>query len=801
MRATAPNCAHEMADLSVRLHIRVRGLVQGVGFRPFVFRLAHELALAGWVRNDALGVELEVQAGREALGAFLARLRSEAPPLACIDAVEAAEMPALPGAGEFSIRGSGNGQARTFVAPDTAACGQCLAELFDPDDRRHRYAFVNCTQCGPRYTIARSLPYDRPQTSMAGFAQCARCLSEYEDPANRRFHAQPNACPDCGPHLWLTDSSGDPERSEDAIAGALSRLRRGEVLAIKGLGGFHLACDARSAKAVARLRTSKQREEKPFAVMLANVESALGVAYVSPQERSLLESRERPIVLLRKRAGCDGQLPGVAPGLAWLGVMLPYTPLHYLLFHEASGRPQGSGWLGEPQHLALVMTSANPGGEPLVTGNDEALHRLAGIADGYVLHDRDIVTRVDDSVVRATDTAPEDAAVPPLTPHSSPLTLFQFVRRARGYTPQPIKLARAGPSVLALGGFLKNTICLTRADEAFVSQHIGDLDNAAACRTFEETVARLMDLLEIDPERVACDRHSDFFSSRFAADLAHQRGLDLVLVQHHHAHLAAVAAEHGLEGPFLGLALDGVGLGDDGRAWGGELMRVEGGRYRRLGHLRELALPGGDRAAREPWRMAAAALHLLGRDGEIESRCKHAAASTVRQMLVQGFNAPPTSSCGRWFDAAAGLLGVRKVSSYEGQAAMLLEGHAAAFGASRAMTGGFRIDDDLTLDLAPLLAELIGERDMGLGAALFHTTLIDALAQWARRAAVREGLDRIVLGGGCFLNHLLSTGLRARLRAVGMHVFEARQVPPNDGGLSLGQAWVAMQGLEIAIRD
>jgi hydrogenase maturation protein HypF len=775
-----------MTDTTLRLHIRVRGQVQGVGFRPFVYRLARELALAGWVRNDAQGVEVEVQGSREAVHQFLARLRSDAPALARVAAVQAQQVPPREESTAFAIAESRGGPVATAVTPDAAICADCLAELFDPRNRRYRYPFINCTQCGPRYTITRALPYDRPQTSMAEFEQCPACQAEYDDPASRRFHAQPNACPACGPRVWLTDSAGDPERSDDVPADMVARLKRGEVLAVKGLGGFHLACDARSYKAVARLRTSKQREEKPFAVMLANAASIQPFAYVGADERRLLESPERPIVLLRKREGCDRLLPGVAPGLAWLGVVLPYTPLHYLIFHAAAGAPPGHAWLDEPQPLTLVMTSANPGGEPLVIDNDEALRRLAGIADGYVMYDRKIVTRVDDSVVRSE--------APAVASHDLPLTPYQFIRRARGFTPQAIRLAQAGPPVLALGGHLKNTICLTRHDEAFVSQHIGDLDNAATCSFLEETVARLMELLRIEPEIVARDLHPDFFSSRYAARFASQRGLPLVAVQHHHAHIAAVAAEHGVQGPLLGLALDGVGLGADGRTWGGELLRVDGPGFVRLGHLRELPLPGGDRAAREPWRMAAAALYLLERSDEIETRCRNPAAPTVRQMLVQGFNAPPTSSCGRWFDAAAGLLGVKNTAAYEGQAAMLLEGHAEAFGPLRPLAGGFIIRDDLTLDLAPLIAQLVGERDMGYGAALFHATLVEALFQWTLRAADREGLDLVAFGGGCFLNHILSRGLRQRLHSAGMQVLEARQVPPGDGGLSLGQAWIAMRG-------
>lgn len=769
--------------------IRVRGQVQGVGFRPFVYRLAQELQLAGWVRNDGEGVDIEAQGAAEALDAFIVRLETEAPPLASVTAVEATEAPTNDASG-FEIKVSLHGTANTSVTPDSATCPDCLAELFDPANRRWRHAFINCTHCGPRYTLTRHLPYDRPQTSMAAFAMCPACRREYDDPADRRFHAQPNACPVCGPQLSLRDRAGDP------IAETLARLKRGEIVAIKGLGGYHLACDASNAEAVARLRERKNREEKPFAAMFANAASVAPHADMNDAERALLESRERPVVLLRKRAGCDAALPGVAPGLGELGAMLPCTPIQFLLFHEAAGRPAGTDWLAVPQRLTLVMTSANPGGEPIVRDDDEALERLQGIADAYLMHDREIVTRVDDSVVRVVSGV--GAAYRPRLPaaedrgeYAAPTV--QFIRRARGFTPQPIKLPKPGPAILATGGFLKNTICLTRGDEAFLSQHIGDLDNAPTCRALEETAERLMDLLEIEPEVVAHDLHPDFHSTRFAADFTRSRGLKSIAVQHHHAHIAAVAAEHRVTGPMLGLALDGVGMGTDKGSWGGELLQVDNERFARLGHLRALALPGGDKAAREPWRMAAAALFALGRGGEIKERFpQQRAAGAVAMMLGGNAHTPPTSSCGRWFDAAAGLAGVREVAAFEGQAAMLYESQSAQHGEVEAMQDGFVLGDDGTLDLLPLLARLADEREAGFAAALFHATLAEALAAWVQRAAQESGIARVALGGGCFLNHILSEGLRRRLEAKGFEVLEARLAPPNDGGLSLGQAWVAM---------
>ena len=763
-----------------RSAIRVRGAVQGVGFRPFVFRLAQELGLAGWVLNDAEGVAIEAQGPAAALALFERRLRADAPPLAQVERLESASRPALADEAGFHILASRRGVVKTSIPPDAATCDDCLAELFDPADRRHRYAFINCTQCGPRYTITRALPYDRASTSMAGFRLCPACEREYTDPMDRRFHAEPNACPVCGPALTLVDGRGQA-LAGDAIAATLALLRAGAIVAIKGLGGFHLACDARQPAAVAQLRLRKQREEKPFAVMAAQLPSALAWVRASADEQALLTSSARPVVLLPLIDGRAAQLEGVAPGLHVLGMMLPATPIQHLLFHEAAGRPARSAGRDGGHELLLVMTSANPGGEPLVTGNDEALARLQGLADALLMHDRDIVARCDDSVQRWGATGAP-----------------QFIRRARGFTPRAIRLPANGgrerPSVLACGGGLKNTVCLTRGDEAFLSPHIGDLDNAATCAAMEEAVAHLCAVLDVQPQVLAHDLHPDFFSTRFAASCAAARGLPRHAVQHHHAHVAAVAAEHGVTGPLLGLALDGVGLGEDGQAWGGELLRSEGATFTRLGHLRPLALPGGDVAAREPWRVAAAALHDLGRGAQIETRYgAHAAAAAVAGMLERQLRCPPTTSAGRWFDAAAALLRVRETSAFEGQAAMLLE----ALAATAPAPGGAAQDlvvltADGTLDPLPLLAQLADETDAARGAALFHHALADGLARWVHQAARRSGLRTVALGGGCFLNTLLTALLVARLQARGLRVLEARQAPPNDGGIALGQAWVAI---------
>ncbi len=831
----------------IERRLRIAGIVQGVGFRPYVWHLAQDLRLAGWVRNDAAGVEVLVEGKAEQVEAFTRRLPQEIPPLAKVRDLTWNDSPATGEHADFTITESGAGQAATMIGPDTAVCPDCLAEMFDPADRRWRYAFINCTHCGPRYTLTRGLPYDRAQTSMAAFPLCPDCEREYRNPADRRFHAEPTACPVCGPGLEMVElgeippgplyprmralrKGGEQRRADEAslpfvkggqegfsdvqqnpsdpITDTLHRLQAGQIVAIKGLGGFHLACDARNAAAVRTLRERKNREEKPFAVMAANLASIADWVEISPAEAELLQSPERPIVLLRKKPGADAALPGIAPGLAWLGVMLPYTPLHWLIFHEAVGRPAGTDWMDRAQSLVLVMTSANPGGEPLVIRNKEALERLAGIADGVLMHDRDVVVRCDDSVVRFSPSplmgegrgggdwaAMVSGASPPtLTLPREGGGNVGFIRRARGYTPRSIRLPRSGPSVLALGGYLKNTICVTRGDEAFVSQHIGGLDNPATCGMLMEVADHLLDILQVRPEAVAHDPHPDFFSSRHALELADRWNVPAVAVQHHHAHIAAVVAEHGVTEPILGLALDGVGLGSDGSAWGGELLRVEGSEFSRLGHLSPLPLPGGDKAAKEPWRMAAAALFRLRRTEEIPLRFpSQPLARQLHVLLEHDVHCPPTTSLGRWFDAAAGLLGAREVMAYEGQAAMLLEGLAEGAGEVEPLADGYSLDESGRLDLLPLLARLADEPDAAFGAALFHATLAQALADWTERAARREGLTTVALGGGCFLNHILSRNLTRLLTERGLTVLTANQAPPNDGGLSLGQAWVAMQ--------
>ena len=760
--------------------LRVTGIVQGVGFRPFVWRLAQELKLTGWVRNDAAGVEIAVEGASAEIAVLLHRLRAEAPPLARVESVSA-EVAAPEGWADFTIAASASGPATTAIGPDVAVCADCLAELFDPAGRRWRHAFITCTHCGPRYTVTRALPYDRPQTSLGPFPLCPACADEYGSPGDRRFHAETTCCPVCGPRLALADREGNAVNG-DPIAATLGLLQSGAIVAIKGLGGFHLACDARNTDAVARLRWRKNREQKPFAVMTASAASLNPYAKTSRRERALLTSRERPVVLLRAEPGSAAALPGVAPGLLWLGVMLPTTPIHYLLFHEAAGRPAGSAWLAEPQDLILVMTSANPGGEPIVRDNAEARTRLAGIADAILEHDRDIVSRCDDSVIR------------PLG-HGA-----QFIRRSRGYSSLGIRLPHAGPAVLAFGAHLKSGVCVTRGDQAFLSPHIGALDNAATCAFLDETVGRMLELLDIRPEIVAHDLHPDYFSTRAAIEFAASRGLPSVAVPHHHAHIAAVCAEHGRRGPVLGLALDGVGLGPDGEAWGGELLRVEGAQCERLGHLRPLPLPGGDRAAREPWRMAAAVLNELGRNAEICARLPQTGAGIVATMLARNINCPRTSSMGRVFDAAAGLLGLCAQMKYEAQAAILLEQaatrHIERHGWPQAMEHGWIIGRDGRLDLLPVLASLDGAVDTDRAAARFHATLVAALGEWVAQAMQACALDTLAWGGGCFLNSLLCVRLRQNLEQRGIAVLAPVDASPGDAGIALGQAWVAIASME-----
>ena len=754
--------------------IRVSGVVQGVGFRPYVWHLAQQLGLKGWVRNDTAGVEVHVEGIAAAVESFVTQLQAAPPRLSRIDALLVDNAVALSCAGFSIFDSAAHGNVNTSIGPDVGVCDDCLGELFNEQDRRWRHPFITCTHCGPRYTITRSLPYDRPQTSMAPFPMCPDCANEYTNPASRRFHAQTTCCPTCGPKLQLLDARGNAVDG-DPIQHAWSLLTGGGIVAIKGLGGFHIACDARRVDVVAKLRERKQREAKPFAVMVLNEVSARHLVTCDATAAICLTSQARPIVLLPKRDGTE--LQGVAPGLDDLGVMLPVTPIHYLLFHEAMGRPSGADWLNGPCETVLVMTSANPSGEPIVRDDDEALTRLAGIVDAYLLHDRAVVARCDDSVlcVEQQDTV--------------------FIRRSRGYAPTALRVPQMQHKVLALGAHFKSSACLTGAGEAYLSPHIGDLDNAATCALLTETVDRMLRLLQIAPSAVVRDLHPDFFSTRLADRFASEWNVPLFEVQHHHAHVCAVCAEHGVAEPVLGLALDGIGLGADGQAWGGELLLVDRDNYQRWGHLRTLPLPGGDAAAREPWRMALAALITINAPEGLRQRfLSRDPNGVLTKLLTQGRNVPLTSSMGRVFDAAAGLLGMLDEQRYEAEAAMLLESHARRYvrrhGEPRLM-GVAQCGDGNELDLLPVLRELIGEEDLGRGAARFHTELVHGLAAWVNAAVRSTRVRRIALAGGCMHNRLLRHGLQSQLSRLGIEVLIPQRVSPGDAGVALGQAWVA----------
>jgi hydrogenase maturation protein HypF len=749
--------------------IEVRGTVQGVGFRPWVYRLARQAGLTGRVRNDARGVTIEVFGPGTALDTLQAEIERKSPPAAVVRGVQAESIPAEP-AGVFVIEPSPQGGGRRVsIPPDLATCPDCLSEVLDPDDRRHLYPFTNCTSCGPRYTIARDVPYDRPRTTMAPFRMCPACRAEYESPLDRRFHAQPNACPSCGPQLRLVGPDGWTAAAELGSGGpavfAAARLREGAIVAVKGLGGYHLACDATDAAAVCRLRDRKRRDEKPFAVMVRDLAEAGRLAILEPEERRLLAAVERPIVLVRRRE--PGEMAEeVAPGNPLVGLMLAYTPLHHLLLLETA-RP-------------LVMTSGNLSEEPMAAEDEEARERLAGIADLFLAHDRPIENRCDDSVARMIAGAPT------------------VLRRGRGHVPRPLSLRRPVPRpVLACGAHLKNAFCLAEGDEAWLGPHVGDLDNLEACRHYEEQVERLQRFLGIPPEGVAHDLHPDYFSTSYAE---HRTEPVKVGVQHHHAHVASVMAEHGLDGAVLGLAWDGTGYGTDGTAWGGELLLATLDGFERLATLRPLRLAGSDEAIRQVWRIALAALDDafdgvpplddLALFREVPARD----VAVVRRMIGKGLRAPLAHGAGRYFDALGALGLGRSRSSYEGQVA--LEWNLVADDEEQGAYG-FALDEgdpvvevDLRSTVRGAVADLTGGVDAAIVSARFHNTLADAAAKVVGDAAGRHGRLPVVLTGGCFQNARLAEDVRRRLE--GAHpVHLHREVPPGDGGLALGQAVVA----------
>ena len=774
-----------MSEAKKRIRTLFTGIVQGVGFRPTIYRVAMKHRLGGFVCNTTEGVTLEVEGPAGRIENFFSDVLKSFPPAAAVSGISNAEV-AILGESDFRIIASEQeGKKEVLISPDIATCADCLRELKDRTDRRFRYPFINCTHCGPRLTIVRDVPYDRANTSMACFALCPRCRAEYEDPADRRFHAEPNACPVCGPGLWITDETGAPLRDApadpkgdpqgDSIIKAVELLLAGHVLAIKGLGGFHLAVDATSEEAVRRLRSRKYREEKPLAIMVKDIDTASQIARIGRAERKLLLSPQRPIVLCRRGAG-SMIAPSVAPGVPNQGIMLPYTPLHHLLL--------------EKDVPALVMTSANQVDEPICIQNREALTRLKGIADFYLFHNRDILVRCDDSVAAVTGKAPV------------------MIRRSRGWAPKPVSLKRSYPDVLALGPHLKATLCILKGGLAYLSPHIGDLETPEA-RDFHRESLRLMErIAECRPGVIACDLHPAYWTTRLAEELPHK---EIIRVQHHHAHIVSAMAENGLSREVIGLAMDGTGYGPDGTAWGGEFLVADEIDFRRAGHIRPYMLPGSEKAVKEPWRVAASLLRegfgKAWRDvaRRLPLKGKESHFDVLENMMAQGFNSPLTSSLGRVFDGVAAILGTRQAVSFEGQAAMELETLATGRTKRSYPFEIMRDDDNVTLDLRPLVRVIAEERIKGKDpteiAAAFHRTIIGALV--AMTVAVREqtGLGKAVLSGGCFQNRVLLEGTVRELEKRDFEVYTHQLLPANDGCIALGQAVVAAARLAARRSD
>jgi hydrogenase maturation protein HypF len=765
-----------------RKQIRVRGIVQGVGFRPFVYNLAQSLGLAGFVLNSSAGVIIEIEGPEPALHRFVETLRSSPPPLAQIDEFAVADLDSRGETG-FSIHASYSEEGEfALVPPDLGTCDDCWRDFSDPQNRRFGYAFTNCTNCGPRYTIIQDIPYDRPMTTMSAFRMCEPCEAEYHDPANRRFHAQPNACPRCGPTLVFAKSgstvSPDSFRvgvsSRAAINEARQKLREGNIVAVKGLGGFLLACDARNDAAVRELRRRKRRSDKPFALMARDVVAVESFCAVSDPDRTALLSPRRPIVILPRTS--DSPISReMAPGNNTIGVMLPYTPLHYLLFSDSPDEP--------PTFTALVMTSGNLSEEPIVTGNDEAQERLGGIADWFLFHNRDIYMRVDDSVVRTF------------------IGESRVLRRSRGYVPQPVDLGIDLHEILACGAELKNTFCLTKGRYAMVSQHIGDMENYETLLFFQETLANLKKLFRVEPQAVAYDLHPRYLSSRFAQESPIAKKIG---VQHHHAHIASCMAENHLRDKVIGVAFDGTGYGTDGQIWGGEFLVADLEGFERRAHLRYVPLPGGDAAIRKPWRSALAHLRATFGSRPLPEALSFLRAvpekevAVVESMLARNVNTIQTSSCGRLFDAVASLIGLRHEVNFEGQAAIELEA-AALPGVEDRYPVYIEDGDPARLDMRPtiegIVRDVAAEKPASHISACFHNTLAEAIVEVCARIAKTEGLQRVCLSGGTFQNLYLLARTVKGLRRSGLEVFLHSLVPANDGGISLGQAVIANQHL------
>jgi hydrogenase maturation protein HypF len=748
--------------------IRVRGVVQGVGFRPFVYRLACDYNLKGWVRNTSGSVEIEVEGRREAVQNFLRDLQAKAPPMAHIEKVETTFHPAR-GYTEFQIGESLSREGQyQLVSPDIATCNDCRKEIFSPTDRRFRYPFTNCTNCGPRFTIIKDIPYDRPKTTMRKFKMCPQCQREYADPLNRRFHAQPNACPKCGPSLELLDGKGKPVDSGDVIKAASQLLKEGKILALKGLGGFHLACDATSEEAINTLRARKRRRAKPLAVMISTIEEIEKHCLVSPEEKKLLKSPQCPIVLLRWKHDLSNISPAVAPNLKYLGAMLPYTPLHHLLLAETG--------------LPLVMTSGNISEEPIAKDNDEALVRLKGIADYFLVHNRDIYARYDDSVYMVEGTP-------------------QVIRRARSYAPYPVFLPFKSKQILACGAELKNTFCLTKDEHAFLSQHIGDMENEETLEHFENTIGLYEKLFRVEPEIIAYDMHPEYLATKYALQLGSKLGLSLVPVQHHHAHIVSCLVDNRVEGPVIGVAFDGTGYGTDGAIWGGEFLLADYQDFTRVGHLEYVPLPGGEAAIKKPYRMALGYLYsFLGENFPLDGlllKVSPAELEIIKQQIRRGVNCPLTSSAGRLFDAVSALAGVRQEIDYEAQAAIELEmlppdevSKAKSYPFSIVEQEGMRVVKPGELLLA-VVQDVRNQTPVPTISLKFHHTVAQIIAEVCKLIARDTGVNQVALGGGVFQNRLLLRLAAAALREKGFNVLTHHLVPCNDGGISLGQAVIA----------
>ncbi len=754
-----------MPDSCVAKRLKVNGIVQGVGFRPFVFQLADTYGLKGEVANTSSGVTIHIEGSPENVAAFERDLAEKKPPLAYIVDITS-KTEAFRNHADFAIvKSKAQAKMSTLISPDVSVCSDCLAEMLTPTDRRYQYPFINCTNCGPRYTIIDDIPYDRPKTSMRQFKMCSRCQAEYDDPVNRRFHAQPNACADCGPHVTLYDGQKKAvSRQTQAVEAAADLLKAGSILAIKGLGGYHLAVDAANTAAVKQLRRRKGREEKPFAVMSPDLDSIRQYARVSSEEQKLLTSIQRPIVLLEKKKP-NAISEEVAPRNRYFGVMLPYTPLHYLLLAHGFG--------------ALVMTSGNLSEEPIAIDNDDAFDRLGDIADYFLIHNRDIYLRSDDSIVRHAAGAK------------------RFLRRSRGFVPIPVFLEGPVPPILACGAELKNTICVTKEDKAFLSQHIGDLENLATFEFLKLTVRHLERILDIDPQIIACDLHPDYLSTRYALELA---GDQKIQVQHHHAHTVSCMAEHKLDGWVIGLSFDGTGYGTDGAVWGGEILIASQHDFERAGHLAYVPMPGSAAAIKEPWRMAMSYLqdaygssfHDL--DLPVVAAMDAGKLTVISEMITKGINSPLTSSLGRLFDGVAAICGIRRQVNFEGQAAMELE-MAAVEDSATLYEYAWEKDGTYRVLTAPIIRgvvdDVVAGKPVGEISARFHRTLIQLFADLCVIIGRERELTRVVLSGGVFQNSILLTGLSRTLEGKGFTVFSHQQVPTNDGGISLGQAVVA----------